>query len=82
MGYQIGDKFIIEIDSKMTRAGDRLYGIKGFHSLVFDEAGLERLEKCEEQGEKRAMIDGAILLKQKLMRDYEKIVDELIKEMK
>ena len=45
MAYKIGDKFVIEIDSVMTNKNGTLYGIKGFKSLVFDEYGLEQLEK-------------------------------------
>lgn len=41
----IGDKYVIEIDSKMTNKNGTLYGIKGFKSLVFDEDGLSKLEK-------------------------------------
>lgn len=45
--YTVGDKFIIEIDSVMTNKKGALYGINGFNSLVFDEKGLDRLEKAE-----------------------------------
>lgn len=45
MAYKVGDKFIIEIDSVMTNKNGTLYGIKGFKSLVFDEYGLEQLER-------------------------------------
>lgn len=45
MAYKIGDKFAIEIDSVMTSKNETLYGIKGFKSLVFDEYGLEQLER-------------------------------------
>ena len=47
--YEVGDKFIIEIDDlfkgKTTYGKDdeRLYRIKGFNSLVFDEDGLNQL---------------------------------------
>ena len=58
---KIGDKFIIEIESvygklngnefsedeEYLRGNPRLYKIKGFNSLVFDEYGLNRLEKYE-----------------------------------
>ena len=43
----IGDRYVIEIDSKMTNKNGTLYGIKGFKSLVFDEEGLSRLTKVE-----------------------------------
>lgn len=45
MAYKIGDKFVIEIDSVMTNKKGTLYGIKGFKSLVFDDYGLEQLER-------------------------------------
>lgn len=45
MAYKIGDKFVIEIDSVMTNKNGTLYGIKGFKSLVFDEYGLEQLDR-------------------------------------
>jgi hypothetical protein len=45
MAYKIGDKFVIEIDSVMTNKNGTLYGIKGFKSLVFDDYGLEQLER-------------------------------------
>lgn len=58
---KVGDKFIIEIESvygklngnefseyeEYLRGNPRLYKIKGFNSLVFDEYGLNRLEKYE-----------------------------------
>lgn len=45
MAYKVGDKFVIEIDSVMTNKKGNLYGIKGFKSLVFDDYGLEQLER-------------------------------------
>lgn len=47
MAYKVGDKFVIEIDSVMTNKKGRLYGIKGFKSCVFDDYGLEQLDKLE-----------------------------------
>ena len=49
--YQIGDKFVIEIEEVFT--GDicnltpMLYRMKGFNSLVFDKNGLDRLERLD-----------------------------------
>ena len=48
MAYKTGDKFVIEIDSVMTNKNGTLYGIKGFKSLVFDDYGLEQLEKIRD----------------------------------
>lgn len=49
---KVGDKYIIEIDgtfAKTTNHGcEKLYRIKGFKSLVFDENGLDKLEKYNE----------------------------------
>lgn len=42
MKYKVGDRFIIEIDGMLDA---KLYSIKGFNSLVFDDFGLDRLEK-------------------------------------
>ena len=65
--FKIGDKFIIVVDSVMTNHKGVLYGIKGFKSLVFDNYGLEQLEKankpCSESVEvwkekyKKALMD-------------------------
>lgn len=42
--YKVGDKFVIEIGAE--RLGDPiLYRIKGFNALVFDDNGLDRLER-------------------------------------
>lgn len=47
----IGDKYIIEIDSVMTNKKGKLYGIKGFRTLTFDEYGLGQLRKVKYEGE-------------------------------
>lgn len=52
MEFRVGDKFVIEVDSVFFRRIvrkdkailERLYGIKGFNTLVFDDRGLERLK--------------------------------------
>ena len=57
MKYNIGDKFLIEIDSEYCKydtlggfkTNQSLYRIKGYNSLVFDEYGLDKLEKYQEQ---------------------------------
>lgn len=48
----IGDKFIITIGDKAEneQSGETLYRIKGFKSLVFDENGINKLEKYDEKG--------------------------------
>lgn len=43
--YNIGDKFIIEIESCLKCKDGDLYKIKGFNALVFDNHGLKRLER-------------------------------------
>ena len=49
--YEVGDKFIIEIDkiyANTTNHGcEKVYRIKGFNSLVFDEYKLDKLEKYD-----------------------------------
>lgn len=47
--YNVGDKFMIEIDKKVRGSAsdpDNLYRIKGFNSLVFDDFGLDKLNKA------------------------------------
>ncbi len=51
MKYKTGDKFVVEIDSVMTNKKGALYGIKGFKSLVFDEYGLDMLERVDADDE-------------------------------
>lgn len=45
--YYTGDKFVIQIGDEFDSptAIGTLYRIKGFNSLVFDEAGLDKLDK-------------------------------------
>ena len=44
-----GDKFVIEIDSVFGgKNGEKLYRVKGFNSLVFDDYGLEKLTVYKE----------------------------------
>ena len=46
----VGDKFVIEVDRVFTDDnGNKLYRIKGFNSLVFDENGIEKLVKSKPQ---------------------------------
>lgn len=54
--YNVGDKFIIEIVESIIgdannceEISPRLYRIKGFNALVFDEYGLDKLEKVNEE---------------------------------
>lgn len=56
--YNVGDKFILEVGESYTTemlfgneegSPIRLYKAKGFKSLVFDENGLDKLEKMEEE---------------------------------
>ena len=44
---KVGDEYLIKIDSVMTNKKGTLYGIEGFKSLVFDDYGLERLQKFD-----------------------------------
>lgn len=46
MKYKKGDQFVIEIDDVLTDSNnERVYKIKGFRALVFDDNGLDRLKK-------------------------------------
>lgn len=64
---EVGDKFIIEIDEVFKAKGtykayggeeneyeENLYRVKGFNSLVFDDNGLNRLEKYEPPEEEKS----------------------------
>ena len=64
---KVGDKFIIEIGEVFTAKGtymaygceeneyeENLYRVKGFNSLVFDDNGLNRLEKYEPPEEEKS----------------------------
>ena len=42
--YEVGDRFVIEIDKVFSQDGETLYRVKGMKSLVFDEYGLNILE--------------------------------------
>lgn len=48
--YKVGDKFVIEIGHSYwsPTLGNR-YFIKGFDTLVFDDKGLDRLEKYRKE---------------------------------
>ena len=48
MKYKVGDKFIIEIESRLANEQVGLYKIRGFRTLVFDDNGLDRLEQIQE----------------------------------
>ena len=50
MSYKEGDKFIIEIEEvyKSDLTSPDLYRVKGFNSLVFDNHGLNKLQKVED----------------------------------
>lgn len=65
--YNIGDKFIIEIGgtygawSSCKEEWEKdhnstLYRIKGFRSLVFDENGLNKLQKYEEKKQEKKWV--------------------------
>ena len=61
MSYKAGDKFIIELGTEIRiQPGDeKLWRIKGFNTLVFDETGLSRLEKYEGQEKNKVLRAGA-----------------------
>ena len=45
--YKEGDKFEIEIEEVLERENTRVYRIKGFYALIFDDYGLDRLKKID-----------------------------------
>ena len=57
---KVGDKFIIEIGEVFKGAWtdnvyvENLYRVKGFNSLVFDDNGLNKLEKYEPPEEEKS----------------------------
>ena len=45
MSAKVGDKFIVEVAEVLhTASGNRIYKMKGFNTLMFDEQGIEKLE--------------------------------------
>lgn len=91
---KIGDKYIIEIAQEydadmghlykdgLDKVPRKLYRITGFNSLVFDEAGLEKLQKIDgniaewhfndgyEQGYDKGLKEAWALAKNILDKDY------------
>lgn len=55
--YKIGDKFLIEIEDDVLMEHGVLYKIKGFNALVFDEYGLDKLQKYEEEKYRPSELD-------------------------
>lgn len=45
--YKAGDKFEIEIEEVLEHENTRVYRIKGFYALIFDDYGLDRLKKID-----------------------------------
>lgn len=45
--YKAGDKFEIEIEEVLEHENTCLYRIRGFHSLIFDNYGLNKLKKID-----------------------------------
>ena len=56
MGYKVGDKFIIEIKEVLSSEKGTLYR-SNFSTLVFDDYGLDHLQKYDEVGHKLELID-------------------------
>lgn len=51
---KVGDKFVLEVEAVFRDQSDpntKLYKMKGFNSLVFDDNGIEKLEKYYRSGE-------------------------------
>ena len=75
MSHKVGEKFIIEIDSVMTNKKGTLYGISGFNSLVFDDYGLEKLEKYPEKPIADAFKTGEHIGREKKRDEFEQILN-------
>ena len=79
---KVGDKFVIEIDSVMTNKNGKLYGIKGFKSLVFDEHGLDKLERvCDRDAYMAGYNDGLEIGNKQGFTDAVKDVERELKTM-
>ena len=49
MNYKCGDKFIVEIGDILPLYGSQLlYVVKGFNTIVFDDFGLNKLDRLED----------------------------------
>ena len=49
----VGDKFIVEVEKIWGRPdGKKMYFMKGFNTLVFDDNGINKLEKYDPKPEK------------------------------
>lgn len=62
MSYEKGDKFVLEIAEVFESGEKKLYRMKNFASLVFDENGLQKLRRIRETTEeayKRGYAEGA-----------------------
>ena len=47
----VGDKFVVEIEKVFEQDGEKLYRAKGFKSLVFDQKGLDKLKRFQNEDE-------------------------------
>mgnify|MGYP000854485810 CR=1 FL=1 len=64
MKYKVGDRFIVEIEETADCNCEpwRLYKMKGFNSLVFDENGLDKLKN---QNNETSELKGLVNLREK-----------------
>lgn len=70
MANRIGEKFVIEIDRCFTDSyGNKLYRIKGFSSLVFDENGITKLTPYEDVVQIKVG-DEVIAKEEKVVREF------------
>lgn len=50
---KVGDKFIVEVGEVWTKPnGKKMYFIKGFNTLIFDDNGINKLEKYDPKSRK------------------------------
>lgn len=79
MSYEKGDKFVLEIAESFESGEKKLYRMKNFASLVFDENGLQRLRRIRETSEEaymRGYLDGKNVTERKIVEHHVAEPDE------
>ena len=85
--YEPGDKFVVEVAEVYQRTPkrdnerpDTLYRMRHFSSLVFDEAGLDKLEPYEEKGFSEEEVEEIINTAMRCFDDLTEMVEAKAKE--
>ena len=85
MEYKAGDKFEIEIEetADCNLTAEKLYKIKGFNSLVFDQSGLDKLTKIEPKPIEEIKIGDTVevINKELIYRFYEEWLEQNAPEL-